>query len=184
MSSSSHVSLQDLRQALISLRNVGQLETFLQETFQNDAETSGAMTDGSKRRADVLESDEDFDLISSVSVKQPPAMPVSSAAVVHEKPMKGYPKDCVSGAVGPYDLRVAEGGQSSISYGKMLEESKTKKEMGEYLSWVYNTRVQNKKADDLRAYLKAMRWDSKNHWIEKDETQMMYPGWTMVRHLD
>ena len=67
MSSSSHVSLQDLRQALISLRNVGQLETFLQETFQNDAETSGAMTDGSKRRADVLESDEDFDLISSVS---------------------------------------------------------------------------------------------------------------------
>ena len=179
------MSIQDLRQALISLREVGQLEAFLQETFQNDVSNPGAMSDGSKRRAEVLESDSGFDLVSGVSSKQPPMLPRSSAVMSAgtEKVIKGYPEGIVSLEQWGHTIcDLPKVANRDINYVTMIEESKTKKEMGEYLTWVYNTKVQSKKADDLRAYLKAVHWNPKTHRVESGET-VMYPGSTMVRRL-
>ena len=185
MSTPSHVSIQDLRQALISLREVGQLEVFLQETFQNDVSKPGAMSDSSKRRAEAIESDNEFDLISSVSCKQAPVLPCSSAAMSMgtENVNNGYPEGIVSlEQWGHTVCELPKVANRDINYMSMIEESKTKKEMGEYLSWVYNTKIQSKKADDLRAYLKAVHWNPKTHRVEAGET-MMYPGSTMARRL-
>jgi hypothetical protein len=78
-SSPSGVTIQDLRNALISLRETGQLEHFLHETFQSHETAGGTMSDSSKRRAEALESEEDeFDVISSVSMKQPPVRRVQT----------------------------------------------------------------------------------------------------------
>ena len=146
------------------------------------------MTGGSKRRAEVLETDEEFDLVSSISGKQPPVRPCSSTSksMVAEKLTKGNPEGIVSlEQWGHTFCDLPKGAHRDINYMSMIEDSKTKKEMGEYLSWgekTSNIKIQSKKADDLRAYLKAMRWDPKTHRIENEE-MMMYPGSTMVRHM-
>ena len=54
---------------------------FLQETFYGSKTTRGTMSDGSKRRAEALESEDDgFDVISSAPMKQPPVRRTSTGA--------------------------------------------------------------------------------------------------------
>ena len=188
MSSMSGVSAQDLRNALISLRESGQLERFLQETFYGSETTGGTMSDGSKRRAEALESEDDgFDVISSVSMKQPPVCRTSAAtshgdpaAIEHEEKFPSGIQSLEQWGHTICELPKVQGRE--ISYVGMLEESKTKKEMADYLTWVFNTRIQSKKADDLRAYLTAMGWDAKTQRIEP-KNLLTYPGTTMVRRL-
>ena len=64
----------------------------------------------------------------------------------------------------------------------MVEESKIKKEMADYLTWVLNAKIQFKKADDLHAYLTAVGWNAKTQRI-KPKGLLTYPGSTMVRRM-
>lgn len=188
MSLSSKVSVQDLRNALISLREPGQLEHFLQETFYGNEASGGTMSDGSKRRAEALESEDDeFDVISSVSMKQPPVRRVSTGASHVDPEVVEFGGKFPSGIQSMEqwghticELPKVQGRE--INYVSMVEESKNKKEMADYLTWVFNTKIQSKKADDLRAYLTAMGWNAKTQRIEP-KSLLMYPGSTMVRRM-
>ena len=187
MSTSSEASVQELRRALISLRESGQLENFLRETFSAETSSAGAMTDGSKRRATAIESDEEFDLISSVSTKQLPVMNVpsgSSTGPTAEVPVKkGYPTGISSmDAWGRTICDLPKVASRGISYHGLIEEAKNRKETADYLSWVYRTHIQSKKADDLRAFLKASNWDPTCQKIVTEQV-LTYPGSTMVRRM-
>ena len=187
-SSPSGVTIQDLRNALISLRETGQLEHFLHETFQSHEAAGGTMSDGSKRRAEVLEPEEDdFDVISSVSMKQPPVCRVQTGAspghLKVTEPEKKLPEGIQSLEQWGCTICDLPKVQSrEMSYDNMVEEPKVKKEMADYLSWVYNTKIQSKKADDLRAYLIALDWNPKSQRIESPGL-LTYPGTTMVRRM-
>ena len=187
-SSPSGVTIQDLRNALISLRETGQLEHFLHETFQSHETAGGTMSDSSKRRAEALESEEDeFDVISSVSMKQPPVRRVqtggSQGHLKVTEPEKKFPEGIQSlEQWGSTICDLPKVQSREMSYENMIEESKCKKEMADYLSWVFTTKIQSKKADDLLAYLSAMDWNPKSQRIESTGL-LTYPGTTMVRRM-
>ena len=187
MSSSSDVSVLELRRALVALRENGQLEQFLRETFSEETSSAGAMTDGSKRRAAALESDDEgFDLISSVSSKQQPVMkpPTGSSMIpAAEAHAEKFPEGISSlDAWGRTICDLPKVSARGISYHGLIEEAKCKKETADYLTWVYRTHIQSKKADDLRAFLKACQWDPVSQKVVT-ETILTYPGSTMVRRM-
>lgn len=145
------------------------------------------MSDSSKRRAEALESEEDeFDVIKCVH----------EAASGASCPDRGGPRTFEGHEP---EKKFSEGIQSleqwgsticdlpkvqsrEMSYDNMIEESKVKKEMADYLSWVFTTKIQRKKADDLRACLIALEWNPKSQRIESTGL-LTYPGTTMVRRM-
>ena len=69
-----------------------------------------------------------------------------------------------------------------LSYHGLIEEAKDRKETADYLTWVYRTHIQSKKADDLRAFLKASQWDPTSQKVVTGQI-LTYPGSTMVRRM-
>ena len=195
MSSSSDLSVFELRRALIALRENGQLEQFLQETFSEQTASAGAMTDGSKRRAAALESDDEgFDLISSVSTKQQPVMKASTGSSMvptadmtkekfPESMSQQFPEGISSlDAWGRTICDLPKVASRGLSYHGLIEEAKNRKETADYLTWVMRTHVQSKKADDLRAFLKASQCDPASQKVVVGQI-LTYPGSTMVRRM-
>lgn len=146
------------------------------------------MSDASKRRLHSMEEtdDEEFQMIpghSPPSKKQTPVLPDKTKS---EKPwnVSTLPSGIQSlSHWGQTICELPKVAHMDLSYEEMITKAKTNSMVADYLKWVFTAGVKSDKVDDLKAYLKARKWNPTTKEADSDKTELTYPGTSYVRRM-
>ena len=189
-SAAAKMTAEEIKDLVRSLDAMGQLDAVLIEAQMGRQQVAESMNDSSKRPHSSEESETDeFEYIpgepgpsQNVYKKQQPIVPrvKESQEVLRSCPVE-LPENVNSVAEwGKTICDLPKYASRELSYVELIEKSKFNDEMKTYLDWIFNTGIKSAKADDLRAYLRAVNWKTKQ---DSKVTGVTYPGTTMVRRM-